>query len=74
MLVATAFNIALTAICFLVLFLIYTVFLLRFIPADKAYIGIPVLIVSALVIAFFVYRKAVKMFLKKYPMYEQSRE
>jgi len=74
MLIATAVNIAITAVCFFVLFLIYTVFLLRYVPADKAYIGIPVIIVGSLVLAFFIYRKAVKAFLKKYPMYEQSRE
>jgi len=74
MLVATAFNIAITAICFFVLFLIYTVLLLRYIPADKAYIGIPVIIIGSLVLAFFIYRKAIKAFLKKHPMYEQSRE
>jgi len=74
MLVATAFNIAITAVCFVVLFLIYTVFLLRYVPADKAFIGFPVIFVGALVLAFFIYRKSIKAFLKKYPMYEQSRE
>jgi len=71
MLIATAFNIAITALCFLVLFLIYTVFLLRYIPAEKAFIGIPVLFIGALVLAFFVYRKAIKAFLKKHPIMEE---
>jgi len=73
MLVATAFNIVLTAICFFVLFLVYTVFLLRYIPPEKAFIGFPVLFIGALVLAFFIYRKAVKAYLKKHPMEEQSR-
>jgi len=74
MMIATAFNVAISALCFLVLFLIYTVFLLRYIPADKAFIGIPILFVGALVLAFFIYRKVVKAYLKKHPLEQPSRE
>jgi len=68
MLTGTAINVAVTLICIIVLFILYTAFLVPRIPADKASIGIPILFVVSLAIAFVTYRKIVKVFLKKHPM------
>jgi len=64
----TAVNIALTVVCIVVLFLLYMTFLVPHIPADKAFIGIPVIFVVSFAIAFIAYRKILKVFLQKYPM------
>ncbi|MDR2702367.1 MAG: hypothetical protein LBB72_08045 [Spirochaetaceae bacterium] len=68
MLAGTALNIVLTGISIIVLFLLYTVFLVPHIPADKASIGIPILFVASFAIAFISYRKIVKAFLQKHPL------
>jgi hypothetical protein len=68
MLAGTLINITLTAICIIVLFLLYTAFLAPRIPEDKAFIGIPILFVASFAIAFVAYRKIVKIFLQKYPL------
>jgi len=72
LLAGTAINIAVTVICLVVLFLLYTAFLVPHIPADKASIGVPILFVASLAIAFVTYRKIVKVFLQKYPMGEDQ--
>jgi hypothetical protein len=70
LLVGTLVNIVLTAFCLIVLLLLYTLFLVPHIPADKAFIGFPVLFVVSFAIAFVAYRKIVKVFLKKHPLEE----
>ena len=74
MIVATAFNIAVTALCFVVLFLIYLGLLRNYLPAESFVLVVFVLFIGSLVLAFFIYRKAIKAFLKKHPLDEHSRE
>jgi hypothetical protein len=64
----TAVNIALTAFFIIVLFVLYTAFLVPHIPAEKAFIGIPILFIVSFAIAFIAYRKIVKVFLQKYSL------
>jgi len=68
LLAGTAINIAITVICMIALFLLYTAFLVPHIPADKASIGVPILFVASLAVAFVLYRKIVKVFLQKHPL------
>ncbi|GHV86160.1 hypothetical protein AGMMS50230_17680 [Spirochaetia bacterium] len=67
MLAATVFNIIVTVICFFVLWLIYMALLVPHIPAESAFVGLPVLFVAALVLSVVIYQRALKVFLKKWP-------
>ena len=68
MLAATVFNIAVTVICFTTLLLLYSLLLVPRLPAPAAPLGPPVLFVASLVLSFFIYRKALKTYLKKRPL------
>ena len=73
MLVATVINIIFTVICFAILMLLYIVFLVPHIPEASRFVGFPVLFIVSLVVSFFVYKKALKSYLKKHPIQPQSR-
>lgn len=73
MVVATLFNIAVTAICFFTLYMVYVLFLLPLAPGSFA-VGFTVLFVVALALGFVIYRKALKVYLKKHPMEEFKKE
>jgi hypothetical protein len=65
---ATAFNIILVVISFGILLLLYTTLLFPHIPENSNLLGLPLLFLISLVISFFVYQKALKLFLKKHPL------
>jgi hypothetical protein len=63
---ATAFNILTTIICAVLLFVLYGQ-ILRYFPVSEAAIGwgIPVIIIGAIVLSFFLYRFVLKLIIKK---------
>ncbi|MDR0598579.1 MAG: leader peptide processing enzyme [Treponema sp.] len=65
MLAATAFNILVTALCLVILLVLYGLLLSPHIPAEKAFIGLPILFVIALVLSFVIYQLTLKTILKK---------
>ena len=67
MLAATAFNIAATVICFTALLLLYSALVVPRIPEGAASLGLPALFVVSLILAFAIYRRALKAYLKKRP-------
>jgi len=73
MIVATLFNIAVTAVCFFALYMIYVLFVLPIAPGSFA-VGFTILFIAALALAFIIYRKALKAYLKKHPMEELRKE
>jgi hypothetical protein len=75
MIIATVFNITLTALCFAV-FLVFVFFLIsKGVISDKDFsTALPIIIVAAIALAFVLYRKLLKWYLKKYPMEEMKKE
>jgi hypothetical protein len=62
---ATVFNILITVICFLALFLLYARFLVQLLPENAAAWGFPVIFIGAIALSFLVYRLILKVLLKK---------
>ena len=65
MLAATIFKIAATAICFVVLMLLYSALLVPHMPAESAFFGLPLLFTVSIVLSFFIYQKVLKRYLHK---------
>ena len=65
MLAATAVNMVLTLICFLVLMLLYSFFVIRYIPENAGFTGFLVILPSSFVCSFLIYRQILKLYLKK---------
>ncbi|MFA6507460.1 MAG: leader peptide processing enzyme [Treponemataceae bacterium] len=63
---ATVFNVLITIVSFLVLIVLYGRLLAPLLPESAAAWGLPVIFVAAIAIAFFVYRVAVKLLLKRF--------
>ena len=66
--VATVANIVITAVCFLVLFLLYMLLLAPRIPEETGFLGIPVIFVVAIIASFLIYQRLLKLYLKKRPL------
>jgi len=66
-LAATVFNVVVTGISFLISLLLYSALLLSHIPAEKAFAGSILLLIASFIVSFFVYRRVLKLFLKKFP-------
>ena len=64
---ATVFNMAVTIICFTILMLPYSVLLIPRISEKTAYAGVYLLLAAAIVFSFLIYRRALKLYLKKRP-------
>ncbi|MCL1815671.1 MAG: leader peptide processing enzyme [Treponema sp.] len=62
---ATVFNIAVTVICFGILWLLYTALLVPRIPEETISIGLPSLFAVSVILSLFIYRQALKGYLKK---------
>ena len=65
---ATIVNIILTIVCFTILMLLYTAFVAPHISENMNNIGFPVIFFASLGSSFFIYQKALKVFLKKHPI------
>ena len=65
---ATVFNVLVTAVCFVILSLLYMVFLIPYINEEMAFLGFSFLFVVSLVLSFFIYQRALKLYLKKWPL------
>jgi len=65
MLAATVFNIAATAISFIILMLLYTALLVPHMPAESAFFGLPLLFTASIILSFFAYQKLLKRYLHK---------
>jgi energy-coupling factor transporter transmembrane protein EcfT len=72
MLAATVFNIVITILCFLILMLIYTVFVVPHIPDNVSSYGFPIIFLASFFISFLAYQKALKLYLKKHPMKDRE--
>jgi hypothetical protein len=59
---ATVFNVVTTAVCFLVLLLLYARFLVPLFPENW---GFPLIFLAAIALSFLIYRFALKQLLKK---------
>ena len=70
---ATVFNIVVTLICFAILALLYIALLIPHIPAETSFLGFPVLFVASIVLSFLIYQRALKLFLKKWPLSGQQK-
>lgn len=62
---ATIFNMVITVVSFLVLIILYGKFVAPLVPEQVAAWGLPVIFIAAILIAFVVYRLAVKLLLSK---------
>jgi phosphoglycerol transferase MdoB-like AlkP superfamily enzyme len=62
---ATVFNIMITVLSFLLLLLLYSKLLLRFLPEEANAWSFPLIFIAAIVISFFVYKVALGFLLKK---------
>jgi hypothetical protein len=62
---ATVFNILITIICFLLLFVIYARFLLPYLPESTVAWGFPVIFIGAIALSFIIYRVILKQILKR---------
>ena len=67
-LAGTVFNIIITMSCFLILLIIYSKFLSGRIGESISAWVLPVFFIAAIVAAFFIYRLAVKIIIKKVDM------
>lgn len=65
MLGATVFNIVITVACFVLLLVLYGRLLAPILPAEAAAWGLPIIFVASIVLAFFLYKFAVKFMMKK---------
>ena len=64
----TVFNILVTALCFIAFLFIFSRFLYPHLPEESITWMLPVVFVASIVAAFFIYRKAIKMIMKKVDM------
>jgi hypothetical protein len=62
---ATVFNIVVTVICFFLLVLLYNALLIPHIPGEKAFIGLPVLFILAVIITFAAYQRILRIYIRK---------
>ncbi|MDR0601207.1 MAG: leader peptide processing enzyme [Treponema sp.] len=62
---ATVFNILVTVICFIVLFVLYARFLAGLLPESAAAWGFPVIFIASIALSFVVYRLILKLVLKR---------
>ncbi|MDR2073061.1 MAG: leader peptide processing enzyme [Spirochaetaceae bacterium] len=67
MIAATAFNIIATVLCFIVLLLFYMVLLIPHIPAEAAFMGLPVLFAAAVIASCVAYRWILTRYLRTHP-------
>jgi hypothetical protein len=65
---ATVFNILVTVICFLVLFLLYTRFLGVILPEEAFTWGFILVFIGAIVLSFVIYQALLKQLMKKVPV------
>ena len=65
---ATAFNIVVTAACFLIALAIYGKFLYSMLPERSAAWALPVIFVISIAASFFIYRALIKLLMKKVNM------
>ncbi|GHV93879.1 hypothetical protein AGMMS50293_01990 [Spirochaetia bacterium] len=62
---ATLFNIIITVLCFAVLLLLYAKFIMLLLPEESRVWGFPLIFIAAIAAAFFVYRFALNLLLKR---------
>jgi hypothetical protein len=62
---ATVFNILVTIICFVALFVLFAGLLAPRLPQDAAAWGFPVIFIGAIVLSFIIYRLALKLLFKR---------
>jgi uncharacterized membrane protein (DUF485 family) len=62
---ATAFNILITIICFLILMVIYARFLIDKLPQESVAWGFPIIFIAAIALSFVVYRLVLKQLMKR---------
>ena len=62
---ATLFNMLITVICFLALLVLYSKIVMPFIPEGGQAWGFPLIFIVSIIMAFIIYRYALKFFLKK---------
>jgi hypothetical protein len=67
---ATVFNILVTVISFIVLFVIYAKTLLPALPQDSAGIAFPVIFIGAIALSFVIYRVILKQITRRINMEE----
>jgi hypothetical protein len=65
---ATVFNILITVLFFLLLLIIYAKFLLRLLPESAQTWAFPLIFIAAMVIAFIIYRYAIRYLMNKIDM------
>ncbi|MCL2269982.1 MAG: leader peptide processing enzyme [Treponema sp.] len=65
---ATLFNILVTVLSFLLLLIIYAQFALKLLPEGTQMWSFPLIFIAAMVIAFIVYRYALRFLMKKIEM------
>jgi hypothetical protein len=62
---ATVFNILVTIISFLILFVLFIRFLAPMLPESAAAWGFPILFIGAIAVSFIIYRVILKVLLKR---------
>jgi len=67
-LAGTVFNIIVTILCLFLLLVIYGAVFSNLLPESSAPMVIPFIFVASLVASFFIYRLAIKIFMKKVDM------
>jgi len=65
---ATVFNIVITIVSFILLLVLYGRLLAPLLPESAAAWGLPVIFVASLVLAFVIYRLAMKWFMKRFDL------
>jgi hypothetical protein len=65
---ATVFNIVTTIVCFIVLLVLYGRLLAPLLPETAAAWGLPVILVGSFVLAFVIYRLAMKQLMKRFDL------
>ena len=64
----TVFNILITVFCFFAFLFLYSKFLYPYLSENSAAWILPIIFIASIVVAFLVYRLAVKIILKKVDM------
>jgi hypothetical protein len=65
--IATVVNILLMTICFGILLLLYSFVIVPRIPEEAGFYGVPVLFIVSIILSNFLYRRFLKLYLKKHP-------
>jgi membrane protein implicated in regulation of membrane protease activity len=73
-LIAAVFNALATVLCFAVLLLFYGTLLVPHVPKGIALAGTFVLLAAAMVLSFLLYRRILKVYLKKKPVFWEEPE